>query len=102
MAVTHWFFRAGPHGWITIASALTAGCTRVHQVAPQFPTALCVGLPAVGPYAAASSTRASHLLRDRGGSPAGPAAMIQPVASDAISDPLQTLRTGAVDQSHPS
>jgi hypothetical protein len=61
MAVTHWFFRAGPHGWITIASSLTAGCTRVHQVAPKFPTALCVRLPAVGPYAAASSTGASHL-----------------------------------------
>jgi hypothetical protein len=60
--VTHWFFRAGPHGWITIASSLTAGCTRVRQAAPQFPTALCVNLPAVGPYAAASSAGAAHLL----------------------------------------
>jgi hypothetical protein len=49
MATTHWFFRASGHGWIVIASSLTAGCTRVHQVAPQFPTALCAGLPAVGP-----------------------------------------------------
>ena len=65
--VTHWFFRAGPHGWIVIANSLTAGCTRVHQVAPQFPTALCAGLPAVGPYAAASSTGTSHLPRGRGG-----------------------------------
>jgi hypothetical protein len=30
---------------------LTAGCTRVHQAAPQFPAALCASLPAVGPYA---------------------------------------------------
>jgi hypothetical protein len=97
MAVTHWFFRAGPHGWITIASSLTAGCTRVHQVAPQFPTALCVSLPAVGPYAAASSTGAAHLPRSRGGGPAGPIALNQPVASDAISNPPQTLRTGAVE-----
>ena len=87
MAVTHWFFRAGPHGWITIASSLTAGCTRVHQVAPQFPTALCVSLPAVGPYAAASGTGTSHLPRGRGGGPAGPITLNQPVASDAISDP---------------
>jgi hypothetical protein len=65
MAVTHWFFRASPHGWLTIASSLTAGCTRVHQVAPQFPTALCAGLPAVGPYAAASSTGAPRLPRGR-------------------------------------
>jgi hypothetical protein len=49
--VTHWFFRASKKGWITIASSLTAGCTRVHQVAPRFPTALCAGLPAVGPDA---------------------------------------------------
>jgi hypothetical protein len=48
--VTHWFFRASRRGWITIATSLTAGCTRVHQEAPQFPTALCAGLPAVGPY----------------------------------------------------
>ena len=61
MAVTHWFFRAGPHGWIEIANSLTAGCTRVHQVAPQFPTALCADLPAVGPYAVAASTGASRL-----------------------------------------
>lgn len=102
MAVTHWFFRAGPHGWITIVSSLTAGCTRVHQVAPQFPTALCASLPAVGPYAAASSTEASRLPRGTGGGPARSAALNQPVASDAISDPPQTLRTGAVDQLHPS
>jgi hypothetical protein len=50
-ATTHWFFRASAHGWTTIASSLTAGCTRVHQVAPQFPADLCKDLPAVGPYA---------------------------------------------------
>jgi hypothetical protein len=49
MATTHWFFRASRHGWVVIASSLTGGCTRVHQVAPQFPTALCADLPAVGP-----------------------------------------------------
>jgi hypothetical protein len=54
MAVTHWFFRASAHGWIVITSSLTAGCTRVHQVAPQFPTALCARLPAVGPDASTS------------------------------------------------
>ena len=59
-SVTHWFFRASPHGWLVIANSLTAGCTRVHQVVPQFPTALCAGLPAVGPDAAASSTGAPH------------------------------------------
>jgi len=52
--VTHWFFRASAKGWIVIANSLTAGCTRIHQVAPQFPTVLCAKLPAVGPYAAAS------------------------------------------------
>lgn len=52
--VTHWFFRAGPHGWIVITDSLTAGCTRIHQVAPQFPTALCARLPAVGPDASTS------------------------------------------------
>lgn len=51
--VTHWFFRASAKGWIVIANSLAAGCTRVHQIAPQFPTALCAKLPAVGPYAAA-------------------------------------------------
>jgi hypothetical protein len=55
--ITHWFFRASVHGWIVIASSLTAGCTRVHQVAPQFPTALCADLPAVGPFAHASASR---------------------------------------------
>jgi hypothetical protein len=50
-ATTHWFFRASKQGWLTIVSSLTAGCTRVHQVAPQFPTALCADLPAVGPDA---------------------------------------------------
>jgi hypothetical protein len=48
---THWFFRASKQGWIVVANSLTAGCTRVHQAAPQFPTALCANLPAVGPYA---------------------------------------------------
>lgn len=67
MAVTHWFFRASPHGWITIVSSLTAGCTRVHQVAPQFPPALCAGLPAVGPDATAASTGAAHLPRGTSG-----------------------------------
>ena len=47
MAVTHWFFSAGPHGWVTITSSRTAGCTRVHQVAPAFPTKLCATLPAI-------------------------------------------------------
>jgi hypothetical protein len=50
-ATTHWFFRASKQGWIVVANSLTAGCTRVHQEAPQFPTALCAGLPAVGPDA---------------------------------------------------
>jgi hypothetical protein len=49
--VTHWFFRASKQGWIVVANSLTAGCTRVHQEDPQFPAHLCVGLPAVGPYA---------------------------------------------------
>jgi hypothetical protein len=54
--VTHWFFRASAKGWIVIASSLTAGCTRIRQVAPQFPTVLCAKLPAVGPDAAAGGT----------------------------------------------
>ena len=49
--VTHWFFRASAKGWIVIANSLTAGCSGVHQVTPQFPTVLCASLPAVGPYA---------------------------------------------------
>jgi len=49
LATTRWFFRASRHGWIVVANSLTAGCTRVHQVVPQFPTALCAGLPAVRP-----------------------------------------------------
>ncbi len=53
--VTHWFFRAGRHGWIVVGNSLTAGCTRIHQEAPQFPTALCAGLPAAGPYAKTQS-----------------------------------------------
>lgn len=61
LAITHWFFRAGPHGWIVVASSLTAGCTQVHQVEPRFPTRLCSDLPAVGPYAAVPGTGASHL-----------------------------------------
>jgi hypothetical protein len=48
----HWFFQASTHGWIAITNSLTAGCTRVHQAAPQFPTSLCQNLPAEGPYAA--------------------------------------------------
>jgi hypothetical protein len=47
MAVTHWFFSAGPHGWVTIANSRTAGCTRVHQVEPAFPAKLCATLPAI-------------------------------------------------------
>lgn len=47
--VTHWFFRASKRGWIIVASSRTAGCAGVHQAAPQFPTALCAGLPAFGP-----------------------------------------------------
>jgi hypothetical protein len=48
MAVTRWFFQAGPHGWMTIASTLAAGCTRVRSVQPRFPSPLCAGLPAPG------------------------------------------------------
>src|SRR5579859_945733 len=44
---THWFFRAGPHGWIVIANSRTAGCTRVHQVEPKFPSKLCATIPAL-------------------------------------------------------
>lgn len=51
--VEHWFFRASQHGWLVITNSLTAGCTRVHQVEPQFPAALCDRLPAVGPDAGA-------------------------------------------------
>lgn len=81
LTATHWFFRAGPHGWVTIASSLTAGCTRVHQVEPRFPTHLCSGLPAVGPYAAAPSTGASHLSRAM-------SALVAPaVAPDTTADP---------------
>jgi hypothetical protein len=47
MAMTHWFFSAGPHGWMSIASSRAAGCTRVHQVAPAFPAKLCAALPAI-------------------------------------------------------
>jgi hypothetical protein len=47
--VTHWFFRAGPHGWIVVASSRTAGCASVHKQAPQFPARLCAALPALGP-----------------------------------------------------
>jgi hypothetical protein len=68
--VTRWFFRAGPQGWIVIASSLSAGCTRVLQVAPQFDTALCTNLPAVGPQAGASSTGASPLREAGRASPA--------------------------------
>lgn len=49
--VTHWFFRASKKGWIVVGNSLTAGCTRIHQEAPQFPAHLCASLPAVGPYA---------------------------------------------------
>jgi len=69
--VTHWFFRAGPHGWIVIANSRTAGCTRVHQVVPQFPTALCAGLPAVGVYATASRAGAPRLLGGSGADQVG-------------------------------
>ena len=58
--VTRWFFRAGRDGWIVIASSLSGGCTRVLQVAPQFDTALCTNLPAVGASAVASGTGASR------------------------------------------
>jgi hypothetical protein len=54
MAITHWFFSAGPHGWVTITSSRTAGCTRVHQVAPAFPTKLCAALPAIARNAPAA------------------------------------------------
>jgi hypothetical protein len=33
MATIHWFFRASRYGWIVIASSLTVGCARVHQIA---------------------------------------------------------------------
>ena len=45
--MTHWFFSAGPHGWMSIASSRAAGCTRVHQVASAFPAKLCAALPAI-------------------------------------------------------
>jgi hypothetical protein len=45
---TRWFFRAGPHGWVTITTALTGGCTQVHKTEPRFPARLCAGLPAPG------------------------------------------------------
>jgi hypothetical protein len=43
---TRWFFRASAHGWVTISSSHTAGCGRVRQVVPTFPTRLCATLPA--------------------------------------------------------
>lgn len=45
---TRWFFRAGPHGWVTIISSLAGGCARVRKVEPQFPARLCVNLAAPG------------------------------------------------------
>jgi hypothetical protein len=29
-----WFFRAGPHGWVTITTSLTGGCAQVHKAEP--------------------------------------------------------------------
>jgi hypothetical protein len=46
LVATRWFFRAGPHGWVTITTALTGGCTQVHKAEPRFPARLCAGLPA--------------------------------------------------------
>jgi hypothetical protein len=48
VVTTRWFFRASPHGWLIITRSLTAGCTQVHKVAPQFPGKLCASLPAPG------------------------------------------------------
>ena len=48
MVVARWFFRAGPHGWVTITTALTAGCAQAHKAEPRFPARLCAGLPAPG------------------------------------------------------
>jgi hypothetical protein len=44
---TRWFFRAGPHGWVTITTGRTAGCLQVHTAEPRFPARLCAGLPAL-------------------------------------------------------
>jgi hypothetical protein len=59
--VTRWFFSAGPHGWIVIGNSRTAGCGRIQQAYPRFPTALCAGLPAPGSVATAAGTAAAHL-----------------------------------------
>jgi uncharacterized protein YceK len=48
LAITRWFFQAGPHGWVTIATSLTGGCAAVIKAEPPFPTRLCAGLPAPG------------------------------------------------------
>jgi hypothetical protein len=48
LAVTRWFFRAGPDGWVTISTALTAGCAQVRKAEPRFPARLCAGLAAPG------------------------------------------------------
>jgi hypothetical protein len=48
MVSTRWFFRAGPHGWVIIVRALTAGCAQVRKVEPRFPIQLCASLPAPG------------------------------------------------------
>jgi uncharacterized protein YceK len=47
LVATRWFFRAGPHGWVTITTALTSGCTQVLKAEPRFPARLCAGLPAL-------------------------------------------------------
>jgi len=46
LAVTRWFFRAGPHGWMTITTTLTAGCVQVRKAEPRFPAQLCASLSA--------------------------------------------------------
>jgi hypothetical protein len=46
LVAARWFFRAGPHGWVTITTALTGGCTQAHKAEPRFPARLCAGLPA--------------------------------------------------------
>jgi hypothetical protein len=46
MVSTRWFFQASPHGWVSITTAMTGGCTQVHKADPRFPARLCATLPA--------------------------------------------------------
>ena len=46
MAVTHWFFSAGPHGWVTITSSAPQAAPASTRWHPAFPM-LCATLPAI-------------------------------------------------------